>query len=74
MVGINLIRYEFFISIGIIIVVGSLIKLLGVYEFSSDWFWFFAGLAFVIEGIIFQIKQKKFDRKYKIIEKDELKK
>ena len=72
--GINLIRYEFFISIGAIIVIGSLVKLLGFYNFSSDWFWFLAGLAFVIEGIIFQIKQKKFDRKYKIIEKVEIKK
>jgi len=70
MIKINLIRYEFFITIGAIIVIGSLIKLSGVANFSSDLFWFLAGLAFVIEGVIFQIKQKKFDRKYKIIERE----
>jgi predicted membrane channel-forming protein YqfA (hemolysin III family) len=69
MVRINLIRYEFFIAIGAMIMIGSLIKLFKIADFSSDWFWFLAGLAFVVEGVIFQIKQRKFDRKYKIIEK-----
>ena len=66
----NFIRYETFIFIGLIIVLGALIKILGIYNFSSDWFWFLAGTAFVIEGIISLIKQKRFDKKYKIIEKE----
>ena len=65
----NMIRYEVFIIIGIAIAFGSLIKLLGFYDFSSDWFWLLAGVGFVIEGMISLVKQKKFDRKYKVIER-----
>ena len=64
-------RYESFIIVGIIIAAGSLIKLLRIYNFSSDWFWFLAGLGLVVEGTIFLIKQRRFDRKYKIIEREE---
>ena len=64
----NMIRYEGFILVGILMVIGTLMKLLGVYDFSSDWFWFLAGIGLIVEGIISLIKQRKFDRKYKIIE------
>ena len=50
--------------------IGTLIKLLGIYNFSSDWFWFIAGIALIIEGTISWSKQKKFDRKYKIVERE----
>lgn len=66
---INPLRYEGFILIGFIIAAGALIKLLGLYDFSSDWFWFLAGLGLIVEGTISWIKQKRFDRKYKIIER-----
>ena len=65
------IRYESFIIVGIFIIIGALIKLLGIYDFSSDWFWFLAGLGLVVEGIISLIKQKGFDKKFKIIYKEE---
>ena len=68
--ALGLIRYESFIVVGIIIAAGSLIKLLGFYDFSSDWFWFLAGLGLVVEGAISLAKQRKFDRKYKIIERE----
>ena len=71
---VNLLRYESFIFVGIIIVLGALIKLLGYYNFSSDWFWFLAGLGFVVEGFISLIKQRRFDRKYKIIERENIEK
>ncbi|MEK6906595.1 MAG: hypothetical protein AABW81_03165 [Nanoarchaeota archaeon] len=64
----NIIRYESFIFVGIIIIIGTLIKLLGFVEFSSDWFWLIAGIGLMIEGTISWVKQKKFDRKYKVIE------
>lgn len=64
-------HYFSFISIGILMAIGTLIKLLGFYDFSSDWFWFLAGIGLAIEGLISLIKQIKFDRKYKIIEKEE---
>ena len=66
---ISLMRYESFIFVGIVMTIGSLIKLLGYYDFSSDWFWFLAGIGLAVEGAISLIKQKRFDNKYKIIEK-----
>lgn len=68
---INPLRYEGFIFIGFIVAIGALIKLSGIYDFSSDWFWFLAGLGLIVEGTISWIKQKRFDRKYKVIERTE---
>lgn len=59
--------YELFIGVGLLMVIATSIKLLGVVELSSDWFWFIAGLALTVEGIILLQKQKMFDRKYKVI-------
>ena len=61
-------RYEVFIFAGLLVVIGTLVKLLGFYDFSSDWFWFLAGIGLTIEGSILLAKQRKFDKKYKIIE------
>ena len=33
-------KYEVFIIVGILIALGSLLKLIGVFDISSDWFWF----------------------------------
>ncbi len=66
----NIIRYDAFILVGILMVVGTLAKLLGIINLSSDWFWFLAGMGLTIEGIISLIKQKRFDRKYKIIDRN----
>tara|TARA_Y100000310_G_C20612856_1_gene778944 strand:- start:1109 stop:1321 length:213 start_codon:yes stop_codon:yes gene_type:complete len=62
-------KYEFFIIVGILLAGLSLGKLLGWYDISSDWFWFLAGCGLVVEGMIFLVKQRRFDRKYKIIER-----
>ena len=43
------------------------IKLVGIVNFSSDWFWLIAGIGFIVEGAISLIKQKAFDNKYKIV-------
>jgi hypothetical protein len=67
----NLARYESFILIGFIMVVLTLLKLINVLTFSSDWLWFLAGIGLVLEGTISLIKQRRFDRKYKIIEREE---
>ena len=66
----NLIRYELFIVVGVLMTIGTLIKLLGFYDFSSDWFWFIAGVGLIVEGLISLSKQQKFDKKYKIIERE----
>ncbi len=65
---INPLRYEGFILVGFVIACGALIKLLGIYNFSSDWFWFLAGLGLIVEGAISLVKQRKFDKKYKVVE------
>jgi hypothetical protein len=62
-------RYEHFILIGLIMTIGAFVKLSGFYDFSSDWFWFLAGIGLSVEGSISLVKQRKFDKKYKIIER-----
>jgi hypothetical protein len=64
-------RYETFIFIGILMTIGTAIKLFGFFNFSSDWFWLLAGIGLVVEGGISLVKQRRFDRKYKIIEINE---
>ena len=66
----NTARYTLFILVGILIVVGAFIKLIGLADFSSDWFWFLAGLELVVEGYISLAKHRTFDRKYKVIERE----
>jgi len=68
--GISIASYETFILIGIMIAVGAFIKVMGFYDFSSDWFWFLVGIGLAIEGAISLLKQRRFDRKYKIIERE----
>jgi len=63
-------KHELFLIVGVIMVIGTGIKLLGVAEFSSDWFWMIAGLGLVVEGLIMTGNRKKFDRKYKVIKRD----
>ena len=58
---------ELFVVVGIVMVFGTLIKLSGLIEFSSDWFWLIAGLGLVIQGTISLIKQRTFDKKYKVV-------
>jgi len=66
----NFMRYEAFIAVGLLIAVGSFLKVMNVISISSDWFWLLAGLGLVVEGIISLVKQRKFDKKYKIIERE----
>ncbi len=65
----NFVRYEAFIFVGILMAIGTLIKLLGFYDFSSDWFWFLAGVGLAVQGAISLNKQRQFDKKYKIVER-----
>jgi hypothetical protein len=70
---INLFNYEAFIFVGILMTIGTSLKLFGFYDFSSDWFWLLAGLGLVVEGTICLLRQRRFDRKYKIVEVDDKK-
>lgn len=62
--------YESFIFVGTVMAVFSFIKLAGFADFSSDWFWLMAGIGLVIEGTISLVKQRRFDRKFKIIDRE----
>jgi hypothetical protein len=65
---VNLANYEMFIFVGILMAAGTLAKLLGYWDISSDWFWFLAGVGLIVEGTISLIKQRRFEKKYKIIQ------
>lgn len=59
----------FFVLVGLLMVGLTLYKLLGPVDFSSDWFWFMAGVGITVEGFIMLDKQKKFNKKYKVVER-----
>ncbi len=63
----KLFLYETLIVIGLIMSAMTLLKLLGYVDFSSDWFWFIAAVGLTIEGMIALVKQKMFEKKYRII-------
>jgi len=65
----NFVKYEVFIFVGLAMAMGTLLKIFEVVSFSDDWFWFLAGVGLVIEGAIARAKQRKFDKKYKIVER-----
>ena len=67
-------RYEIFIIVGILMTIGTLLKLVWNYNIDSDWFWFLAGIGLVVEGSISYVKQRRFECKYKIITKEEYEK
>ncbi len=68
---VNFASYEIFILIGFLMAAGTFMKLIGFYNPSSDWFWFLAGIGLMIEGSISLVKQNRFEKKYKIIEREE---
>ena len=63
----NLIKHETFIVLGVLMIFGTLAKLFGYIKLSSDWFWFIAGVALTIEGTINLAKERKFNKKYKVV-------
>lgn len=64
-------KYEIFIIVGVLMSIGVVMKLAFHYNIDSDWFWLLAGLGLMVEGSISLVKQRKFDRKYKVIEINE---
>ena len=64
------ISYYILIVMGALIVLGTLLKLIANIPIDSDWFWFLAGLGLAVEGLVTLIKQKRFDKKYKIIKRN----
>lgn len=60
-------NYILVIVFGVVMSLLVLLKLLFGFDINSDWFWFMAGLVLAIEGFIAFEKQKRFDRKFKIV-------
>ena len=58
------------ILFGGIMAVGVFLKLVLNLKIDSDWFWFLAGVGVVVEGIMAYQKQRKFDKKFKIVERE----
>jgi len=57
------------ILVGVVMAVGVLVKILVRFEIDSDWFWFLAGVGLMAEGVISFRRQRRFDKRYKVLEK-----
>jgi len=57
------------ILVGLVMSVGVLAKIFFDVSIDSDWFWFLAGVGLVFEGIISFRRQRKFDKKFKVVRK-----
>lgn len=67
----KILQYESYVFVGMLLVIGTFAKLVLDVKIDSDWFWFIAGLALVLEGFLLLSKQKQFNKKYKVISKHE---
>ncbi len=65
---------ELFVFVGVLMIIGTLLKLLDVIYLDSDWFWFVAGLGLMVEGLISMVKQKRFNNKFKVLSLEEFNK
>lgn len=70
----KVVNYESYIFIGLLMVVLTIAKLIFGFRIDSDWFWFIAGIALVLEGGIDFAKQRQFNKKYKIVLREDRKK
>ena len=59
--------HEAIIFFGILLGAGALLEVLGYIKINQDWFWFLAGAGITFEGVINLLKQKQFDKKYKVV-------
>lgn len=55
---------ELFVIIGFAMALGVLIKIFGIADFSSDWFWFITAIGLIIEGFILLNKKKRYNSRY----------
>ncbi|MDA3837088.1 MAG: hypothetical protein PF542_05695 [Nanoarchaeota archaeon] len=67
----KVLQYETYIILGLLMVAGTIGKLIFNLPIDSDWFWFIAGTGLVLEGFIDLIKQRQFSKKYKVVSKKE---
>lgn len=67
--GSDYLSYILIVAIGVSVTIGVFTKLIFGLNIDSDWFWFLTGIGLVFQGFISLKKQRKFDRKFKIIER-----
>jgi glucose dehydrogenase len=58
------------VAVGIVMVVATSVKLLNFVEVDSDWYWFIAGLGFIVQGVLMSVKNKHFTKNYKILKRE----
>ena len=61
--------YWVIIIIGTLVTLGVFSKLIFGVPIDGDWFWALTGIGLAFESLIALRKQKKFDKKYKIVER-----
>ncbi len=67
----KILKYETYVVLGMLLSLAVLVKIIFKLNISSDWFWFLAGIALLLEGVLDLKKQKRFNEKYKIVSKEE---
>lgn len=67
----KILQHETYVIIGSAMVLLTFMKLMGWIGISSDWFWFIAGIALVLDGAINLSKDNKFKKKYRLISKED---
>jgi len=57
------------VLVGLVMAGVVLMKIFFELEIDSDWFWFLAGVGLMFEGVISYRRQKKINKKYKVVER-----
>jgi hypothetical protein len=57
------------VLVGLVMAGVVLIKIFFKLDIDSDWFWFLAGVGLMFEGVISYRRQKKINKKYKVVER-----
>lgn len=60
------------VGVGLVMSLAVLGKLFLGFSIDSDWFWFLAGVGFVVQGVISFRARKRFDKKYKVVRRGSL--
>lgn len=62
--------YTLLLVVGVFMAALVAVKLFFGFNIDSDWFWFLAGIGLVMEGLVSFGKQKRFDRKYRVVHRE----
>jgi len=66
-------RYGSFLLVilmGAVMAFGVLAKKFFEFDMDSDWFWFMAGVGLAVEGVISMRRQRRFDKRYKVVQRE----